>query len=457
MIQFNTNIFPVSKGAYLVGGSVRNLLLGRVPADYDIVVLENPEEYAHRLAGNTNGHLVKIGKPGQMIFRVITDDNIFDISPAKGISINEDLFERDFTINAMAYSLSSRKIIDCMGSRLDLFAKRVRMVSKDAFRKDPIRLMRAYRIGAFLDFEIEPQTVSVIKDEAMLIQNSAGERIREELLKIFRTSKSHYYLSNMAETGLLFAVFPELEKLKGCFQNRYHQYNAYDHTIKAFFHLETILNNYSELMPEICSQISLYIDKNKVPLLKCAMLLHDIAKPFVKTVERSANVHFYGHAKKGADMSKKITRRLKFSNREMSYIEFIVRNHMRPLFLFQAHQKKTLTRKGYTRFFIKCGDTTPALLLHSMADIKGKRDDGSHKAFMILAKNMLHDFFSTFKPSKSKPPLITGHDLINELGLRPSPLFKVILGRIEEARLLKKIESRTAALQFARNFLDDKD
>ena len=455
MLQFNSNIFPEKKGVYIVGGSVRDLLLGRLPTDYDIAVLENPEKFAKKLANKTNGHRVKIGQPGQMIIRVISGKNIFDISPVYGASIEEDLHQRDFTINAMAYNLASGKIIDCLGGFKDLLAQKVRMVSKNVFRKDPIRLLRAIRMGAHLDFEIDPQTLAVIKNEANLIQESAGERIREEFLHILRTSKSHAYLSIMAASGLLFALFPELERIKGCFQNRYHDNDVYTHTMKAFYHLEKTLNNYQSDKPEIQDQIRQYMHKNREPLLKCAILLHDIGKTDTHSVGNSGNVHFFGHARKSADMTKNITQRLKFSTRDRGYIDFIIRRHMQPLSLFIAYQNKILTQRGITRFFIRCGEDTPGILFHSIGDMQGKGTqwNGHLETFMMFVQNMIHDFFSNYKPRKSKPALISGNDLIQVFGLTPSPLFKSILNRVEEARLLNNIDSRSAALRWVRDFL----
>lgn len=455
-MEIINNIIPKTEGAYIVGGSLRDLLLGRSPTDYDITVSQNPEKFAKKIAANTSGRLVKMGKPGQIIFRVVSGNNIFDISSVTGATIEEDLNNRDFTINAMAYSLYSERIIDFLGGWRDLAAQKIRMVSKRAFPNDPIRLIRAFRIGAVLGFEIEPRTVSAIKDNAKLIQNSAGERIREELFKLLDSLKTHSYLAQMADTGLLFEIFPELSKLKGFLQNSHHLYDVFEHTIKAFFHLETILSDYPGYLglgPEISNQISRSMAGDKTALLKCAILLHDIGKPHVRTVDGRGNIHFYGHAQKSAEMAEKTGIRLKFSNREKRFIDFVVRNHMRPLFLFAAHQKKRLTRKGFTRFFLKCGDNLAALLLHAIADIKGKGNSGNVE-FTEFAKTMINDYYLNFKPRKSMPPLITGSDLINEFGLNPSPLFKTILNLVEESRLSeKKTINRKEALKLVDNFL----
>jgi len=459
MIQIDSKIFPRTKGAYIIGGSIRDLLLGRTPTDYDIAVLGSPEKFAARLAAASNGHTVKLGKPEWMVHRVVTDKNVFDISPVNGTTIENDLRQRDFTINAMAYDLYSGKIIDILGGRQDLDAKKVRMVSKQVFKKDPIRLLRAFRMGASLGFDIDPRTVSAISAEADLIQESAAERIRLEIFKMFNTRKSHHYLSQMAAAGLLTAVIPELGLLKGCLQNTHHQYDVLEHSLRAYYHLEAMLNNHINITHDSVRRIIKDIDKNKATLLKYAVLLHDIGKPAAKSIDNKGNAHFYGHARKGADMARSINKRLKFSVHERDFVDFIIRNHIRPLSLFTAQQNNTLTQKGLTRFFMKCGQDTPYLLLHTIADSKGKQDKtlGGNEVFLAFIEDMIEDFFSRFHPQTQTPPLITGYDLIAEFDLTPSPIFKKILKRVEEAKLSKTIDSKSEALKLVRDYLKQQD
>ena len=459
MIHFNSNMFSQIKGAYIIGGSIRDLLLNRIPSDYDIAVMENPKKSAEKIAKNISGHLVEMGKPGQMIFRVISNNNIIDITSLNGSSIEDDLKKRDFTINAMAYDVSSAEIIDCLGGLGDLADKKVRMVSSDVFKKDPIRLIRAYRIAACLDFQIELQTTTVISAYAKLIQNSAGERLWGEIFKLLGTSKSYQYLSQMDDAGLLTAIFPDLDRLKECPQNSHHMYDVFEHTMRAYSHIETILNDTAKILPkDIRIQIQQYLDEEKTVLLKYAILLHDIGKPWAKTIDSKGKIHFYGHPQKSADLAQKISQKLKFSNREKEFADFIIRNHLNPLFLFTALQKKTLTHKGVTRFFKKCGDNTPALLLHAIADIMAKGDtpNQTHKAFIGFVKEMIHHFFHSFKPKITEPPLITGRDLIQEFGLIPSPEFKKILNIVQEEILTNKIKSRSEALAWVRDYIDSK-
>jgi poly(A) polymerase len=458
MIHFNSNMFSQIKGAYIIGGSIRDLLLDRIPTDYDIAVTENPKKIAEKIAKNISGRLVKMGKPGQMIIRVVSNDNIIDITSLNGSFIEDDLKKRDFTINAMAYDLSSGEIIDCLGGLGDLADKKIRMVSEDVFKKDPIRLIRAYRIGACLNFQIESQTASVISAYANLIENSAGERIRGEIFKLLSTSRSYLYLSQMDDAGLLTAIFPDFDGLKECRQNNHHIYDVFEHTMKAYSHLETILNDPAKILPDTSIQIRQYLDEEKTVLLKYAILLHDIGKPLTKTIDNRGKIHFYGHPRKSADLAQKVSQKLKFSNREKRFVDVIIRNHLNPLFLFTAMQKKTLTHKGVTRFFIKCGDNTPAVLLHTLADIMAKRDkpNQANKAFIGFVTDMIRNFFYDFSCKIKEPPLITGRDLIHEFGLTPSPLFKTILNLVQEEKLTGTIKSRSEALAWVRDYLKSK-
>ena len=456
MFPFPIDIIPSDEPnrAYIVGGSVRDLILERTPLDYDIAVLGDPESFASRMAAGISGHFVKLGKPGLTIFRIVSDDLIFDISAVTGSSIEDDLRRRDFTINALAYDINGGKIIDCVGGRQDLAQKTVRIVSPSVFKHDPVRLIRAYRMAANLGFNIDPETEVIIKKDAHLVTRSAGERQRAELYKILATTSSHQTISRMRSSGLLTTIFPELKDLQGCRQNRHHQFDVFDHTLKAFSHLEDILANIDSFVPGDSDPEGWSAAEIPVPALKLSLLLHDIGKPASRFVDANGHVHFYGHGKKSADMAKDVSQRLRLSKMDADYLDFIIRHHIRPLFLFTAHRRNKLTNRAVTRFFMKSGGRAPDLLLHCTADIMGKgNDDERNQAFITFAGELIRDYFSTFKARTSDPPLLNGHDLIHTFALRPSPLFKLILNRIEEERLSGAIGSKTEAEKLVREFL----
>jgi len=453
MIKLNSDIFPAGADAYIVGGSIRDILLGRSPADCDIAVPGNPLKFATQMAAKTGGHLITIGKAGRQILRLVSQQYVVDIAPLGGPTIESDLKQRDFSIDAMAYDLSSGKIIDPFNGRADLSLKQVRMVSSGVFSQDPIRLLRAFRIAALLGFKIEALTAAAVRTGATLIRQSAGERIRAELFMLFEVSQSHPYLLQMADAGLLSAVFPEIAALKGCRQNQHHAHDVFDHTLQAYHHLERLIREFRMPPPASEGQADAFITAKTAGMLKCAVLLHDIGKPPARTVAADGSIHFYGHAKKSADMADAVGSRLKFSRRQKQFLDFIVRNHLRPLSLFTARRNNRLTARGLARFYVKCGDNTPFLLLHALADNQAKKNDPDNADFKLFIRDLLLRYFDDFKPVQVKPPLITGTDLIKEFNLTPSPRFKKILAVVEEARLLQKLTTRKEALQLVEDIL----
>lgn len=452
MMNINSAI-PIEKGAYIVGGSLRDLILERIPADYDIAVLLFPEKYAACLASCVNGHVVEIGKQGQKIYRVVSENGAFDISAIEGKTIEDDLAKRDFAINAIGYDLYSEKIIDLYGGINDLSIKKIRMVSKEVFKKDPVRLIRAYRIAAALDFEIESETAHAIIDNAGLITKAAGERIKAELFKMLSCPKSYDYMYQMYETGLLFEIFPELSALQGCKQNKHHAYDVLDHSLTAFSRLEILLNE--KILDTGFKGFPIPdMNRQRSALLKYSILIHDIGKPSALTVGDDGNIHFFGHEIIGAKMAKQISERLRLSNYEADYIDFIIRNHILALNLFNSCDKNPPSKKSLARFFIKCGDMTPDILLHTIADIKGKgNNDKRNDDFLNFASHLLMEFFSEYKVKKTSPRLITGNDLINEFGLSPSPLFKKILSVVEESRISSDIKNRKEAFSLVKELI----
>ena len=451
MHPFFSKILPAEPGIYIVGGSVRDLLLGRCPIDCDIAVEGDPGILARKIARKIAGHVVDLGRPGKQIARVAAKGAVFDIAPIAGETIEADLLRRDFTINAMACETASNRIIDPTGGRKDLAEKTVRMVSADAFAEDPVRLIRAFRIASTLDFQIEPQTLNAVKAYAKRMIASPGERIRPELIKILETADACPYLLQMADTGLLQTIFPEMEPMMECSQNHRHIHNVFHHTLDAYRKLEELLNHPESLIPpNLIDAVFHRIDR---PLLKLSILLHDIGKPCTRTEDSKGTIHFYGHEKAGAGLFRQIARRLTLSNKEADYVNRIIENHLRPLHLFTASRRQPLSRQSRVRFFMRCRDLCPALLVHAVADARAKTIPDASRPFAEFAAGLLNDFFLQFTPESVKPPLITGRDLIQELGLAPSPLFKKILLAVEEARLIQNNLTRSEALSLARNLL----
>jgi poly(A) polymerase len=466
MLPFDTNIFPHKRGVYIVGGSIRDLMCDRTPFDYDVVVQGDPVSFAKRLASKTSGRFVELGKHGQTMRRVVTKDLLFDIMPLNGATIEEDLLQRDFTINAMAVAVSSGSLIDQLGSRQDLASKKIRMVSVDVFRKDPVRLIRAYRLAAAFDFSIDTDTHRVLARDAHLISRSAGERVREEFFKILQCAGSHAYLVGMAHSGLLFNVFPELLALKNYRQPGAHPKNLFEQTIDSYGGLEKLLDIGGQPKKMSGDRLLRDVDAARTTRLKWSILFHDIGRPTTQTLTEEQIIHFYSHALKSAAMAqkhalksaamtRKICQRLRFSRRQTDPIGLIITNHLQPFFLFRAQQKKIPSPKAFIRFFMKCRDLTPDVLLHALAEFMGKKDpqDPELKEFTDFIRTLSRNYYSVLKPRASLPLPLTGNDLINEFSLKPSAEFKRILKRIEEERLTRQVLTRHQALKLVEELI----
>ena len=452
MIQLDTTPILPRKNAFLVGGSLRDLLLGRKPLDYDVAVKGNPSLYAAEIAKKQNGHVISLGKPGKNIFRVIATHAVVDVSALKGASLNEDLAHRDFTINAMALDTASGELIDIFGGVDDLRNRRIRKVCDAVFRQDPIRLLRAFRLSAVLNFTMDAATLAGIIKDGALIQSAAGERVRDELMKILALPSAGPCIRQMAEAGLLLALFPEMDALRFLEKNRHHAFDGLEHTLRAVFQLEELLANPAALCPEYAERIEQRLQQSNPAILKCALLWHDIGKPLCAVQDTSGNIRYTGHENTGAAMAQNIAGRLRFSNRQIHAVDCIIRHHLRPLSLFIADRQGMLTHRGVTRFFMKCEPLAVPILLHATADMAAKKTGpaaGEARQFRQFASALLQQYYVRHLPARAKAPLLTGHDLSSRLRLKPSPLFKTILSRVEAARLSGEIDNKQDALALA--------
>ncbi|MCU0597917.1 MAG: HD domain-containing protein [Desulfobacterales bacterium] len=457
MTQININFLPTelprSAEVYIVGGTVRDILLGKKPSDYDIVTTGNPEALAGLIAAAFNSRVIRLGKPGMTLLRVKAQKYLFDIVPAFNGAIESDLQQRDFTINAMAVCSTDGTLSDPCGGLKDIQQAYIRMVSRKNLISDPIRLLRAYRMGAVLKFSIESQTRDALKEEAHWIKSSAPERVREEMVKLLSAPSASDYVKDMAYSGLLTAILPEMSSLKDCLQNKHHPDDAHEHSLKALSSLEDILNDSSQYPEDIQKAAQEVTPSRNHSLLKFAILIHDVGKSHTRTVDAAGDVHFYSHEKKSAELSDVITKRLRFSNIDQRYVHHIISSHMKPLFLFLAHCNKRLTPTAINRFFIQSGECAMDILLHAIADMNAKGAHPAMKEFMEFINQMALLFYRQFRPRFMQPPLVKGNDLIKEFGLSPSPLLGKILNHIETHRLQDMIQTREEALIMARIFL----
>ena len=461
--------------AYAVGGLVRDSLLGRDTADIDIVVNVDAPKAAQMVADALQGKctlLDDINRISRVVLSRTRAQYQLDFATLEG-NIEQDLARRDFTIDAMAFcisrpgkSLPEAPIIDPLHGIDDLHQKVLRAVTKTVFKADAARLLRGVRLAAEIGFTIDKGTESLIKLDSPLIAQVAGERVREELVRLLNLTGQHLF--HLDELGLLAAIFPEMNATRGVKQPREHYWDVFNHSLMTVAAVDFLLRKgdweYADketLLPAPWSaELAEHFDREvshgstRRVLLKLAALLHDIAKPDTKSLDKG-RIRFLGHASAGAETVAKILGRLRFSSREAGLVETTVRYHLRPGQMSQGEE--TPSRRAIYRYFRDTGDAGIDTLFFNLADHLATRgpnlEAGRWQEHAQMTTYVLCQYLT--QSSTTHPPrLINGQDLIDMLGMSPGPEIGAILEEVREAQASGEITSRKEAISLARRLLN---
>jgi len=441
---------------FLVGGTVRDMLLHRDSMDPDIVC-KGAKEFSFALAGRKGATVVPMEKrPDNPCYRVVDnkENHYIDIAELQGETIYDDLQRRDFTINAIAIEIkkdgSSGALIDPLHGARDLNNRQIKMVCEDSFSADPLRILRAFRFAATLSFEIESSTLEKIKDQAILLHEAAPERIWTELLRILETPEGACYFRQMDLIGVLEVIFPEINPMKGCLQNSIHHRDVWEHSLLVMKNCEIILNNLSGYFKEWSNEVAMNLaQNNRRPLLKLTALLHDVGKPSTRnTRQDNGDITFYNHDAEGARLAEIIADRLKMSKKDKKILTLLIAEHLHVLSL--ANQKvRTTTR---IRWFRKMRDDAIPSIILGMADIKGTLGINSsteyRENYIRWSIEAVQHYYEVLKKRFETQGLISGKDLL-ALGMEPGPKVGDILAQIRYAQDRGEIGSREEALAMA--------
>jgi poly(A) polymerase len=406
--------------SYLAGGCVRDMLLGKTPQDYDISTNAKPDEIA-KIFPKT----IPVGAQFGVLL-VMIESEAFEVASFRHDgpyldgrrpthvrygSLQEDILRRDFTINGMVYDPITGQIIDLVGGREDLERKLVRAIGnpRSRFEEDRLRMVRAVRFAASLDFTIESETFDAIRELASTVKQISWERIGEEITRILTEGGAKRGFELLDRTGLLKILLPEIEAMKGVEQSPdYHpEGDVFTHTMLTLSHLDS-----------------------PTETLAYGCLLHDVAKPVC--IRRDEHrLTFYGHTEKGAEMAEELLKRLKRSRATWERVAYLVRNHLRHV---QAPQMRLSTLK---RFLGE--DGIEELLELTRIDALSANGDLQHYRFCKQKLTELEE--EEIHPE----PLLRGRDLI-AMGFSPGPTFHIILKQVEEAQLGGELSSREEAM-----------
>ena len=410
--------------AYLVGGCVRDLLLGVQPKDYDVATDARPDRIMDLFpkSGRVGAHFgVVLVRDFAAQVEVATfrsdqeysdgrrpDSVHFETDPA------QDALRRDFTINGLMLDPATGEVLDFVGGREDLGRRTVRAIgdAEARFREDHLRLLRAVRFAARLDFQIAPATFAAIQRNHALITKVAAERIREELTRILTEGGARYGFELLEATGLLRILLPEIADMKGVEQPpQYHpEGDVWKHTLLLLEQLD-----------------------RPTATLAWGALLHDVGKP--PTFRIAERIRFDGHVEEGVRLAHGILHRLRFSRDDMEQIEALIAQHMR--FKDVPRMKESTLKR-----FLRLPAFDEHLELHRLDVLSSNRNLQSYQ----MVRDKRHEYsIEALKPE----PLLTGADLI-AAGYTPGPQFSKILSAVEDAQLEGELRTAGEAMQFVR-------
>ncbi|HLF03056.1 MAG TPA: HD domain-containing protein [Anaerolineales bacterium] len=472
-------LLPDPSRVWLVGGSVRDALLRRPMHDLDFAVAGDGLAIARSVANRLNAAYYPLDesrRTGRAVVREGDEQFFLDFASLRGDDLNADLAGRDFTVNAIAVSLSGQ-LIDPMGGQADLKAKRLRQCHPASIESDPVRALRAIRLAAQLDFHIERGTRDAARNVAPLIDSVAAERVRDEFMKMLGGRRVAASLRAMDALGLLARVVPETAALKGVTQSAPHVYDVWEHTLAVVDHLERLLlvlgrvhdvdaaseyalgyaaGRVGRYRIEISDHLDRELSVGRATrcLLFFAALMHDIAKPLTRTVEANGRVRFFDHEVKGAEITEGRAIVLRLSADEVARVAAVVQHHMRPVLLALGG---AVTPRAVYRFFRDADAAGVDVCLLTLADLLGTRgvdlgrEEWATRVDTVVA--LLDGYYRQLEKVVRPPALITGEDVM-ALGEPQGKRVGQLLEAVREAQAAGEVSTREEAIELVKRLCE---
>jgi tRNA nucleotidyltransferase/poly(A) polymerase len=473
---------------YLVGGAVRDSLLGRVSHDLDFALAGNAIRTARHVAdslkaafyplhGEFDAGRVILYEPGNRRYTL-------DFTSLRGPDLESDLRGRDFTINAMAVDIyQPDKLLDPLNGIVDLRYGRIRACSPSALCDDPVRILRAVRQAAEFRFQIVPDTLQLIYESIPDLTRVSPERMRDELFRMLSSPQPAVAFRILDTLEILPYLTPELPVLKGVSQSPPHIYDVWNHTLEVLNKLDALLE---VLRPDYVSDPNVGYSRNLVlglavmhlgryrqqiydhlqldmdpelsdkPILFLAALYHDAGKSSTYQIDETGRIRFLEHEFVGTQMVGERGRALHLSNREIKRLQTIIRYHMRPLLLCQTGQKPT--RRAIYRFFRDTGEAGVDICLLFLADLLAAYGHTLPQETWVhsldIVRMLLDTWWEKHETRIAPHPLVSGHDMIEIFSLEPGVQIGKLLESVREAQAIGEITSRKEALIFVQKLLE---
>jgi putative nucleotidyltransferase with HDIG domain len=435
--------------SWIVGGALRDELLGREVTDIDIVVEGDPERAARELAKELRGPVFRLSEAFGA-WRVVDrrEGRVYDFAPLQGETIEDDLAKRDFSVNAMARPSEGDELIDPLGGCADLEARTLRVLGPAAYESDPLRPLRLARFAAELGFTPDAETERLTAEAAPRVAEASGERVFAELRRLVLAPGAVQGLDLADRLGLLRAVLPELVDLHEVEQSHYHHLDVYGHTIEVFERLVELERGATGELREVLDE-PLADELTRAEALRFAALLHDIGKPATHQVREDGRVTFMGHDRLGEQMVRAVCRRLRTSERLCRFLEGVTRHHL--VLGFLVHERP-LDRRAVYRYLERTSPVEVEVTLLSVADrlaTRGKNAERAIDAHLELAEKLMP---AALEWRRSGPPRVPvrGDELAAELGIDHGPELGRLLDQLAEAAYAGEATDRQQAIDLAR-------
>ncbi len=463
---------------WLVGGAIRDALLGQEAYDLDFAVDGEATRVARQVANELQGAYYTLDAARDAGRVIATNANgqrlTLDFARLRGADIEADLLARDFTVDALAVSLDDPEhLLDPTGGLQDLKDRWLRACTPRAIEEDPVRALRAVRLAAELNLRIDRETLKQVALAKSWLAAVSPERIRDEFLRMFQATRPGRGLKVLDHLGLLEIVCPELTALKGLEQPAPHALDAWDHTLAVVDRLSELLLVLGPVHDEEAAadqvlahavlrlgryraelrkhlEASLTVGRDARELLYFAALYHDVGKPASRSQGDEGGLHFYGHEHQGAELAAARAQALRLSRVEADRIRLIIRNHLRPGLL---EASPPVTPRAVYRFFRQTGEAGVDVVLLSLADLLGTFAPGPPEDAWLrrleVGRVLLEAILEGPRERLDPPPLVRGHELLEALRLEPGPEVGRLLEAIREAQAAGEIRTKAEALALA--------
>jgi putative nucleotidyltransferase with HDIG domain len=449
------------QAAWVVGGTVRDELLGRPVQDVDVAVEGDAEAAARAVARAVGGPVFPLSERFGA-WRAIdrSSGTRYDVSALQGETIEADLGHRDFSVNAMARPLAGGELIDPHGGRPDLDAGILRVLSPAAYESDPLRPLRLARLAAELGFAPDGATERHTRAAAPRVAEASPERVFAELRRMVAAPGAPAGMELADRLGLLRAVLPELHALHGVEQSSYHHLDVYGHTLEVLVRLIELEGRLEQHFGELAPRLRAVLDEpladelTRGEAIRLGALVHDIGKPATREVRPDGRVTFIGHDELGRHMVRDLCRRLRTSERLSQFLEGLTHGHLALGFL--VHERP-LDRRAVYRYLTGTSPVEVEVTLLSCADrlaTRGRRAEEAIAAHLELGRELMAAALDWRAHGPPAAPL-RGDELARELGIAPGPELGRLLSRLEEAAFTGEAPDRRRAVELARSLREN--